>query len=82
MNPRHISKLPDYIWDYNGYGYHTSVVLMDKGISMAMERILTVYTIIDFSGNRIHGKVPESIGMLKELHVLNLSRNAFTGHIL
>ncbi|KAF8049628.1 hypothetical protein N665_2164s0004 [Sinapis alba] len=64
-----------------GSGYYTSLVLMNKGVSMEMERILTVYTAIDFSGNRIDGKVPESIGLLKELHVLNLSRNAFTGHI-
>ncbi|KAG2331226.1 hypothetical protein Bca52824_002406 [Brassica carinata] len=72
----------NYIGDDNHpYGYYTSIVLMNKGVSMEMERILTVYTAIDFSGNRIHGKVPESIGLLKELHVLNLSRNAFTGHI-
>ncbi|CAA7022084.1 unnamed protein product [Microthlaspi erraticum] len=70
-----------YIGDFHDYGYYTSVVLMNKGVSMAMQRILTIYTAIDFSGNRIHGQVPESIGLLKELHVLNLSRNAFTGHI-
>ncbi|KAJ4889088.1 receptor like protein 6 [Raphanus sativus] len=70
-----------YIGDFHDYGYYTSVVLMNKGVSMALERILTIYTAIDFSGNRIHGQVPESVGLLKELHVLNLSRNAFTGHI-
>ncbi|KAF8049633.1 hypothetical protein N665_2164s0009 [Sinapis alba] len=70
-----------YIGDSHGYMYYTSLVLMNKGVSMEMERILTVYTAIDFSGNRIYGQVPESIGLLKELHVLNLSRNAFTGHI-
>ncbi|XP_018472631.2 receptor-like protein 6 [Raphanus sativus] len=70
-----------YIGGSLGYGYYTSLVLMNKGVSMEMERILTIYTAIDFSGNRIHGQVPESIGLLKELHVLNLSRNAFTGHI-
>ncbi|KAL0747385.1 hypothetical protein Bca101_029387 [Brassica carinata] len=74
-------RQPHYIGDSNGYGYYTSVVLMNKGVSMAMERILTVYTAIDFSGNRIHGEIPDSIGLLKELHVLNLSSNAFTGHI-
>ncbi|CAA7032576.1 unnamed protein product [Microthlaspi erraticum] len=36
---------------------------------------------IDFSGNRVEGEIPRSIGLLKELHVLNLSNNAFTGHI-
>ncbi|CAN6869964.1 unnamed protein product [Brassica oleracea] len=70
-----------YIGDFHDYGYYTSVVLMNKGVSMALERILTIYTAIDFSGNRIHGEVPESVGLLKELHVLNLSRNAFSGHI-
>ncbi|XP_018442508.2 receptor-like protein 6 [Raphanus sativus] len=70
-----------YIGNPIVYNYYTSLVLMNKGVSMEMERILTVYTAIDFSGNRIHGQVPESIGLLKELHVLNLSRNAFTGHI-
>ncbi|KAH0909199.1 hypothetical protein HID58_032520 [Brassica napus] len=75
-------RQPHYIWDSSlNYEYYTSVVLMNKGVSMVMERILTVYTAIDFSGNRIHGQVPESIGLLKELHVFNLSSNAFTGHI-
>nr|VDC59182.1 unnamed protein product [Brassica rapa] len=74
-------KQPHYIGDSVNYEYYTSVVLMNKGVSMVMERILTVYTAIDFSGNRIHGQVPESIGLLKELHVLNLSSNTFTGHI-
>ncbi|KAF3595765.1 hypothetical protein DY000_02020920 [Brassica cretica] len=70
-----------YIGDFHDYGYYTSVVLMNKGVSMALERILTIYTAIDFSVNRIHGEVSESVGLLKELHVLNLSRNAFSGHI-
>ncbi|WZZ85646.1 hypothetical protein YC2023_114225 [Brassica napus] len=72
---------PNYIGDSEDYRYYISVVFMNKGVSMVMDRILTVYTAIDFSGNRIHGEIPESIGLLKELHVLNLSSNAFTGHI-
>ncbi|XP_020870599.1 receptor-like protein 12 isoform X2 [Arabidopsis lyrata subsp. lyrata] len=32
-------------------------------------------------GNRLHGKIPESVGLLKDLIVLNLSRNSFTGNI-
>ncbi|CAN6863833.1 unnamed protein product [Brassica oleracea] len=67
--------------DSEDYRYYISVVFMNKGVSMVMDRILTVYTAIDFSGNRIHGEIPDSIGLLKELHVLNLSSNAFTGHI-
>ncbi|CAN6970784.1 unnamed protein product [Brassica rapa subsp. trilocularis] len=65
------STLPHYIGVSR---YNNSIVLMNKGVLMVMERILTVYTAIDFSGNKIQGQVPESIA-------LNLSRNAFTGHI-
>ncbi|CDY12185.1 BnaC04g12150D [Brassica napus] len=39
------------------------------------------YATIDFSGNKLEGQIPESIGVLKALIALNLSNNAFTGHI-
>ncbi|KAF3508164.1 hypothetical protein F2Q69_00008123 [Brassica cretica] len=48
---------------------------------MGQEMVLTSYAAIDFSGNRIEGQIPESIGLLKALIALNLSNNAFTGHI-
>ncbi|CAN6996446.1 unnamed protein product [Brassica rapa subsp. trilocularis] len=44
-------------------------------------KVLTSYATIDFSGNRLEGQIPESIGLLKTLIALNLSNNAFTGHI-
>ncbi|XP_010462193.2 PREDICTED: receptor-like protein 12 [Camelina sativa] len=71
---------PKYIKSPSG-SYYFSLVLMNKGISMEMERILTIYTAIDFSGNQLNGPIPDSIGLLKELRILNLSNNAFTGHI-
>ncbi|CDY62817.1 BnaC04g56380D [Brassica napus] len=52
-----------------------------KGLSIKQGRVLTSYATIDFSGNRIGGQIPESIGLLKALIALNLSNNAFTGHI-
>ncbi|KAG7579189.1 Leucine-rich repeat typical subtype [Arabidopsis thaliana x Arabidopsis arenosa] len=63
------------------YYYSDSIVVMNKGIEMEMVRILNIFTSIDFSGNKFEGEIPKSIGLLKELHVLNLSSNAFTGHI-
>ncbi|CAA0277255.1 unnamed protein product [Arabidopsis thaliana] len=76
---------PEYIQNPSVYGsslgYYTSLVLMSKGVSMEMERVLTIYTAIDFSGNQLHGKIPDSICLLKELRILNMSRNAFTGYI-
>ncbi|CAD5324444.1 unnamed protein product [Arabidopsis thaliana] len=61
--------------------YQDSMVLMNKGVESELIRILTIYTALDFSGNKFEGEIPKSIGLLKELHVLNLSNNAFTGHI-
>lgn len=48
---------------------------------MKLERIFTLLTAIDFSGNKLRGKIPQSIGMLKDLIVLNMSSNGFTGNI-
>ncbi|CDY48534.1 BnaC04g43150D [Brassica napus] len=44
-------------------------------------KVLTFYSAIDFSGNKLEGEIPESIGLLKALIALNLSSNSFTGHI-
>ncbi|KFK23530.1 hypothetical protein AALP_AAs73006U000200 [Arabis alpina] len=62
--------------------YHNSVVLTNKGLKMELVgSVFTMYKTIDVSRNRFEGDIPESIGLLKELIVLNMSYNAFTGHI-
>ncbi|CAN7097046.1 unnamed protein product, partial [Brassica rapa subsp. narinosa] len=66
---------------YAIYGYIPSLYLRNKGINMELESIPTIYTEIDFSENKLGGQIPESIGLLKSLIVLNLSNNFFTGHI-
>ncbi|KAA8518220.1 hypothetical protein F0562_015694 [Nyssa sinensis] len=37
--------------------------------------------VVDFSRNHIEGKIPESIGSLKNLQVLNLGRNLLSGSV-
>ncbi|ANM65094.1 receptor like protein 39 [Arabidopsis thaliana] len=67
-----------------GTYYFTSLEAIDlqyKGLSMEQNRVLSSSATIDFSGNRLEGEIPESIGLLKALIALNLSNNAFTGHI-
>ncbi|XP_048611830.1 receptor-like protein 50 [Brassica napus] len=62
--------------------YHKSVVLANKGSKMELlGSSFRIYKTIDVSGNRLEGDIPQSIGLLKELIVLNMSNNAFTGHI-
>ncbi|XP_056865726.1 receptor-like protein 33 [Raphanus sativus] len=63
-----------------GY-YHDSMVLTSKGVDTKLERIFKLLTAIDLSGNKLRGKIPESIGLLKDLIVLNLSSNGFAGNI-
>ncbi|CAA7028054.1 unnamed protein product [Microthlaspi erraticum] len=79
-----MSSLVDYRirFDYLSESYHKSVGLTNKGLKMELVgSVFTMYKTIDVSGNRFQGDIPESIGLLKELIVLNMSNNAFTGRI-
>uniref|UniRef100_A0A1J3CDT5 Receptor-like protein 12 n=1 Tax=Noccaea caerulescens TaxID=107243 RepID=A0A1J3CDT5_NOCCA len=72
-----------YMGDYKNayYIYEDTLDLQYKGLFMEQGKVLTSYSTIDFSGNKLQGQIPESIGLLKALIALNLSNNAFTGHI-
>lgn len=61
--------------------YQDAVIVTSKGLDMEFQKILTVFTSIDFSGNKFQGEIPEELGSLKALYILNLSRNSFTGQI-
>ncbi|KAH0902869.1 hypothetical protein HID58_042372, partial [Brassica napus] len=62
--------------------YVKSVVLANKGLEMKLlGTSFNIYKSIDVSGNRFKGEIPKSIGLLKEMIVLNMSNNAFIGHI-
>ncbi|XP_018478759.1 receptor like protein 24 [Raphanus sativus] len=68
----------------DGNSYFAVVETIDlryKGLSMEQQNVVNSYAAIDFSGNRIEGHIPESIGLLKALIALNFSNNAFTGRI-
>ncbi|KAL5824005.1 hypothetical protein ACOSQ4_021905 [Xanthoceras sorbifolium] len=64
----------------NGY-YHDSVELTIKGVEIKMERILTIFTTLDFSSNQFEGQIPDAVGTLNSLKILNFSRNYLTGSI-
>ncbi|KAK4418918.1 Receptor-like protein 6 [Sesamum alatum] len=61
--------------------YQDSVTLILKGQGVEMGKILNIFTSLDFSNNHFQGIIPETIGELKSLYVLNLSHNALSGHI-
>ncbi|CAN6820887.1 unnamed protein product [Brassica oleracea] len=60
---------------------YRSMEMVNKGVETRFERIQKDFRAIDFSGNKICGKIPESLCFLKGLRLLNLSGNAFTSDI-
>jgi hypothetical protein len=58
-----------------------SMKITNKGLDMEYDRVQEFFRAIDISSNMFVGEIPESIGDLKGLHMLNLSNNIFTGHI-
>ncbi|XP_044481694.1 receptor-like protein 9DC3 [Mangifera indica] len=61
--------------------YQDSVMVTWKGFEYQLVKIITIFTTIDFSNNNFHGEIPEVIGKLRALHLLNLSQNNLTGCI-
>nr|GMD80149.1 receptor-like protein 12 [Ipomoea batatas] len=62
--------------------YQDSVSLSLKGNgNYNIQKILTLFTSIDFSNNQFQGSIPETVGELKLLRLLNISQNALTGNI-
>ncbi|KAL7163590.1 hypothetical protein ACSBR2_039661 [Camellia fascicularis] len=61
--------------------YHDSVTIMIKGLEIELPRILTIFTTIDLSHNKFSGKIPNVIGKLQALRLLNLSHNNLVGNI-
>ncbi|XP_008227112.2 PREDICTED: receptor-like protein 12 [Prunus mume] len=67
---------------YMGEGYYQdTVVVTIKGFEIEMEKILTFFTIIDFSNNTFRGEISSVISKLKSLKGLNFSHNELTGKI-
>ncbi|EOY11885.1 Serine-threonine protein kinase [Theobroma cacao] len=64
-----------------GFYFYESLFITTKGSEMELMKILTTWTIIDFSNNRFKGQIPEVVGELHSLIVLNLSHNSLTGPI-
>ncbi|GKV33167.1 hypothetical protein SLEP1_g41702 [Rubroshorea leprosula] len=63
------------------YFYKDSVKVTMKGSERELVRILKIFTNIDFSSNQFHGPIPDELGELNSLLLLNLSHNSLNGQI-
>ncbi|KAH6787021.1 hypothetical protein C2S52_006573 [Perilla frutescens var. hirtella] len=61
--------------------YQDEVTLTIKGLQLKLVKIWSEFTSLDFSCNNFNGEIPEAIGDLSSLYLLNLSHNALTGSI-
>ncbi|KAJ9171067.1 hypothetical protein P3X46_019117 [Hevea brasiliensis] len=66
-------------FSYDNYAYY--ITMNNKGLELEYFKIPSTLTAIDFSCNRFEGAIPNAIGNLTALHVLNLSNNMLIGHI-
>ncbi|KAI3729966.1 hypothetical protein L6452_18639 [Arctium lappa] len=75
---KHLSFM---VLQLNDFYYQDTVTVTVKGLELQLVKILTLFTSIDISSNRFSGEIPNTIGRLKELYLLNVSHNEFTGSI-
>nr|XP_023919894.1 receptor like protein 42-like [Quercus suber]POF00858.1 receptor-like protein 12 [Quercus suber] len=66
---------------FNPFYYQDVITVSSKGLDIELVKILTIFTAIDISNNYLDGPIPEELGELKSLHILNISHNALTGQI-
>ncbi|KAM3703458.1 hypothetical protein ACJW31_04G097700 [Castanea mollissima] len=71
-------NLPEYSWTSH-YAY--SMTFTNRGIELAYEKIPYIFTAMDLSSNNFEGEIPELIGNLKGIQLLNLSNNFLMGSI-
>ncbi|KAL8518170.1 hypothetical protein ACS0TY_009508 [Phlomoides rotata] len=75
------TKLGFTIILYPNFYYFTQVALNVKGSEQTLFKIRVDFTSIDFSCNNFRGEIPDAIGDLSALYLLNLSHNSLTGEI-
>ncbi|KAH6832399.1 hypothetical protein C2S53_007259 [Perilla frutescens var. hirtella] len=78
LNRNHLGYTRDnYLPNY----YLDEVTLIIKGLGLTLTKIRADFTSIDLSCNNFHGEIPDAIGDLRSLYLLNLSHNSLTGNI-
>lgn len=74
------AKIIDLRYELKENKYYQVTVTI-KGLDIKLQKILNIFTSVDFSTNNFKESIPEDVGLLKSLYGLNLSHNALTGSI-
>ncbi|KAL5761318.1 hypothetical protein ACOSQ2_020156 [Xanthoceras sorbifolium] len=61
--------------------YQYSIMVTMKGVDIQMEKILSIFATLDLSSNKFEGRIPDMVGKLKSLKVVNFSHNNLIAHI-
>ncbi|KAL7585164.1 hypothetical protein Lser_V15G42791 [Lactuca serriola] len=69
------------VMQLNNLYYQDTVAVTVKGRELELLKILIIFTSIDISSNNFTGEIPDTIGRLNALYILNISHNDFTGPI-
>ncbi|GKV25833.1 hypothetical protein SLEP1_g35216 [Rubroshorea leprosula] len=61
--------------------YPYSMTITNKGLRLEYAKVLEVFSGVDLSCNKFKGEIPQIVGRLKGLQLLNLSNNILVGPI-
>ncbi|XP_042043322.1 receptor-like protein 33 [Salvia splendens] len=73
----HLRRSPSDILNAS-YLYRDEVTIIVKNVEVRLVKIWPDFTCIDLSSNHFEGEIPNSIGNLTSLYLLNLSHNSLT----
>ncbi|XP_031276223.1 receptor-like protein 34 [Pistacia vera] len=68
-------------WKRPMYVQYYSISLTVKGVDRKIDKILTIFVMMDLSSNQFQGQIPTVIVKLNFLQILNFSHNNIRGHI-
>ncbi|MBA0795285.1 hypothetical protein Gohar_006161, partial [Gossypium harknessii] len=81
MKDKHKQQLYSSNFQYDGEFYEIPVNLTTKRLELEFTKVVANFVSMDLSNNQFCGKIPEDIGQLISLQMLNFSHNNFIGPI-
>ncbi|KAG4132354.1 hypothetical protein ERO13_D08G026800v2 [Gossypium hirsutum] len=81
MKDKHKQQSYSSNFQYDGEFYEIPVNLTTKRLELEFTKVVANFVSMDLSNNQFCGKIPENVGQLISLQMLNFSHNNFIGPI-